>query len=89
MRGPVAVTVRGGAVVSRYYVSTGAPVSAAYAAAFPAVAGLFALVDAGIRSGVRPLEARYDPRLGYPTHFVVGDPATDALVTSVIDFRAE
>ena len=89
MSGPVVVTVRNGVVTERRYAASGAAVVPTYAALFPAVEGLFALVDAGVRSGARPLDARYDPTFGYPTRVVVGDPATDAPVTSVSGFGAE
>jgi hypothetical protein len=89
MSGPVVVTVRGGQVTARVYQRTGAPVTAAYAAVFPAVDGLFALVESGVRAGTRPAEVRYHPVLGYPTRVVFGDPATDAPVTEVTTFRAD
>lgn len=87
--GPVVVTVRDGVVTARRYAGTDAAVSASYAALFPDVEGLFALVDAGIRSGTRPLDARYDASFGYPIRIVVGDPAADAPVTAVVSFRVE
>lgn len=65
MSGPVVVTVRHGVVTGRRYAGTGAAVAPTYAELFPAVEGLFALVDAGVRSGARPLDARYDPTFGY------------------------
>jgi hypothetical protein len=88
MSGPVRVSVRNGVVESRLYVESGAAVSAQYAELFPAVEGLFALVDGGIRGSTRPLTARYDPTLGYPLQVAVGDPATDAPLYTVSDFRA-
>jgi len=87
--GPVVVTVRNGVVTSRRYVGTGAAVAASFAGAFPAVEGLFALVDAAVRSGTRPLDVRYHATFGYPTRIVMGDPAADGPVTSVSDFRSE
>jgi hypothetical protein len=87
MSGPVVVSVRAGVVESRQYVESGAAVAPQYAELFPAVEGLFALIDAGIRSGSRPLTARYDPALGYPTRFAIGDPATDAPLYTVSDLR--
>jgi hypothetical protein len=89
MSGPVVVTVRAGVVTARVYERTGAPVDPAYAGAFPAVEGLFALVEEGVRSGARPAEVRYHPSLGYPTRIVFGDPAADAPVTTVTAFRPE
>jgi hypothetical protein len=76
--GPVTVVVRNGVVESRTYVATGAAVAAQYASIFPAVEGLFAMIDDAIRSGTTPLTTRYDPTLGYPTRIALGDPAVDA-----------
>jgi hypothetical protein len=78
MAGPVTVTVRNGAVEARQYVSSGATVTSEYAQIFPAVEGLFTLIDDAIKSGTKPLTTRYDPTLGYPTRIALGDPAVDA-----------
>ena len=78
MAGPVTVTVRNGAVEARQYVSSGAAVTSEYAQIFPAVEGLFTLIDDAIKSGTKPLTTRYDPTLGYPTRIALGDPAVDA-----------
>ena len=88
MSGPVVVAVRDGAVESRHYARSGAAVTPEYAALFPTVEGLFALVDAAAREGITPLEVRYDVALGFPTYIALGDPATDAPAYSVSDFRA-
>ena len=45
MTGPVAVVVRGGVVESRQYVSSGASVAPQYASIFPAVEGLFTIIE--------------------------------------------
>ena len=76
--GPVTVVVRNGAVESRQYVSSGASVTAEYAPIFPAVEGLFTLIDGAIKNGTKPLTTEYDPTLGYPTPIALGDPAVDA-----------
>ena len=78
MTGPVAVVVRGGVVESRQYVSSGASVAPQYASIFPAVEGLFTIIDDAIRNGTRPLTTQYDPILGYPTRIALGNPAVDA-----------
>ena len=88
MSGPVTIMVRNGIVESRHYIQSGATVSSTYAELFPSVTGLFALLDAAVRDGALPLNARFDPRLGYPVRFTIGDPATDALVYAVSEFRA-
>jgi hypothetical protein len=89
MSGPVIVVVRNGTVTSRHYVQSGAAVGPQYAAVFPAVEGLFAIIDAGLREGVLPLDARYDAGLGYPIRIAVGDPNLDAPVYSVSELRPE
>ena len=76
--GPVTVVVRNGAVESRQYVSSGSSVAAQYAQIFPAVEGLFAIIDDAIKNGTKPLTTQYDPTLGYPTRIALGDPAVDA-----------
>lgn len=88
MSGPVTIVVRNGIVESRYYVQSGATVANTYAALFPTVTGLFSLLEAAVRDGTLPLRAQFDPALGYPVHFVIGDPATDAPVYTVSAFRA-
>ena len=89
MSGPTVVTVRHGTVTSRSYVNSGAAVGSTYAAQVPTVEGLFEIIERGIQDGVRPLSARYDAELGYPTRFSIGDPATDAPLYTVSDFRPE
>jgi hypothetical protein len=86
--GPVTVTVRNGAVESQQYVSSGAGVAPQYAPVFPAVEGLFAIIDDAIRNDTKPLTTKYDPTLGYPTRIALGDPAVDAPVYLVSDLRS-
>lgn len=88
MSGPVSVSVRSGVVESRQYTPSGASVATQYADAFPAVEGLFALIDQAIRNGTKPLTVEYDPTLGYPTRIALGDPAVDAPLYVVSDLRA-
>ena len=88
MSGPVEVAVRSGTVVSRHYVQSGAAVAPQYADLFPTVEGLFAIIDAAVRDGTRPLDARYEAALGYPSRVAIGDPATDAPVYSVSALRS-
>ena len=86
--GPVTVSVRNGVVESQQYVSSGATVAAQYAAIFPAVEGLFEIIDDAIRNDTKPLTIQYDPTLGYPTRIALGDPAVDAPLYIVSDLRA-
>ncbi|MEP7000978.1 MAG: DUF6174 domain-containing protein [bacterium] len=88
MSGPVTVVVRNGIVEWRHYVQSGATVANAYADAFPTVSGLFSLLDEAARNGTQPVSVQFDPRLGYPVHIVIGDPATDSPVYDVSAFRA-
>jgi hypothetical protein len=85
--GPVRVVVRNGVVESRQYLESGAAVAPQYAELFPAVEGLFSLIDSGIRDDSRPLSAQYDATLGYPIRFAIGDPAADAPLYIVSEFR--
>jgi hypothetical protein len=67
---PVRVTVVNGAVTSRVYVETNAPVPAADAAKFPAVEGLFDLVqDAFNRAGA--VSVSFDSTYGFPVSIVI------------------
>jgi hypothetical protein len=88
MSGPVRVAVRNGVVESRQYLESGAAVAPQYAELFPAVEGLFSLIDSGIRDDSRPLSAQYDATLGYPIRFAIGDPAADAPLYIVSEFQA-
>jgi hypothetical protein len=88
MSGPVIVSVRNGVVESRQYTQSGATVASRYADVFPAVEGLFTLIDDAIRNGTKPLTVEYDPALGYPTRIALGDPAVDAPLYIVSDLRA-
>lgn len=45
------------------------------------------LAAQAVRDGTRPLDVRYDARLGYPLRIVIGDPAVDAPVFTVSDFQ--
>lgn len=86
--GPVTVTVRNGAVESQQYVSSGASVAPQYAPIFPAVEGLFAIIDDAIKNDTKPLTTKYDPTLGYPTRIALGDPAVDAPLYLVSNLTA-
>ena len=62
--------------------------TAQYADIFPAVEGLFTIIDTAIKNGTKPLTTQYDPTLGYPTRIALGDPAVDAPLYLVSDLRA-
>lgn len=90
MSGPVVVTVRSGTVTSRQYTTSGAAVDARYAALFPAVEGLFAIIEAEIRAGTRPLDVQYDAARGYPIHIAAGNLSNDAgVIYTVTDLHPE
>lgn len=85
--GSVRVTVRSKSVESRVYASSGAPVTAQYASAFPSIEELFVMIDEAIRRGAS-VQVKYDPTLGYPTRFAEGDPAADAPLWVLSGFEA-
>jgi Family of unknown function (DUF6174) len=68
--GPFAITVRGGAVASVVYVSTGAAV-VPVAERHPTVDGLFAVVEATLERNPDRLTIDYDSELGYPRRIEV------------------
>ena len=63
---PVRVTVIGGEVTERRYVTTDQPVPETLAELYPGVPGLFALVADAYHRADR-VDARFDPELGFPT----------------------
>lgn len=65
--GPVRVSVRNGAVVSRRYVRTGVDVPASYVERFPDVEGLFSAILAAHARHASTVDVRYDDALGFPT----------------------
>ena len=68
---PVVVTVRKGAVESRRYESTGAPVPAEYAELFPPVEGLFEIIHSAQRDGAARIAVSYDRDYGYPSRIEI------------------
>lgn len=90
MSGPVAIVVRNGTVTARHYVRSGAAVDSGHAASFPAIEGLFEIIEKEIRAGTKPLDVRYDAALGYPTRIVAGNVSVDAgVIYAVTEFRPE
>lgn len=67
---PVRVTVENGTVVSRIIISTGDPVGG-LASEYPAVPGLFALIEDARRNSAYSIIVEYHPTLGYPTQIIL------------------
>jgi hypothetical protein len=63
---PVRVTVVGGNVVSRVYLDSGEPVPQERAASYPAVPGLFDLLDEANHRGAS-INVTFDQQYGFPT----------------------
>jgi hypothetical protein len=64
---PVVVEVRGGEVVSRTYQDSGQPVSTTYEGLWPAVEGVFDIIQDAIDREAHRIEVEYDPELRHPT----------------------
>ena len=87
---PVVIVVRSGVVESRRFSDTGADVSPALAASFPAVDGLFGVVSDAIERNAFALSANYDPTLGYPRYISIDYNAQvvdDETAYSVLSFK--
>jgi hypothetical protein len=65
-RGPVKVTVQDGVVEGRAYVSSGTAVDPELEDLFPAVTGLFDLIEQAIEAAAFRIEVTYDPATGLP-----------------------
>jgi hypothetical protein len=63
----VEIGVANGVVVSRTYVQSGQPVTAQYASLFPAMEGVFDLIEDALDRGADRIEVSYDSRYGHPT----------------------
>jgi hypothetical protein len=77
---PVEITVQGGVVVSRTYVQSGQPVTGQYTTLFPAMEGVFEVIEDALDRGVDRIEVTYDGRYGYPT-----DATFDYILNAVDD----
>jgi hypothetical protein len=64
---PVVVTVQGGQVVSRTYATTGQPVNVPDPSWWPAIDGLFDIIEDARNRNAPVADAGYDPVFGYPT----------------------
>ena len=88
----VLVSVREGSVTSRTYVSTGAQVSAQYASLFPAVEGIFLIVDDALTRNAYKLDVTYDATYGFPVSIdvdYVHQVADDELTVQLSGFVAK
>lgn len=74
---PVTIEVRGGRVHRVVSRETGSVVADPNLR-WPTIPELFEIVAEAREGGSGPVEVRYDPRLGYPTHIQTGTLANDA-----------
>jgi hypothetical protein len=91
VHGPVEVVVRDGVVQSRRDVATDRLLDAQMADAYPAVEGLFELIDRAITQGAVRVEVTFDPVRGYPRQIILdhrADMADDEVVVTVSEFGA-
>ena len=87
---PVVVSVRNGVVESRTYEDTGADVSNELAQLFPAIDGLFAIVDDAVARKADSISADYDQTLGFPVRVAIDYVklvADEELTFTVRDFK--
>lgn len=77
IRDKVRVTVENGRVTAARKVSDDDWMPETFWVAFPTVDRLFAQIEEALRGGT-PVEARYDPALGYPVDVTIGTLADDA-----------
>ena len=90
-RGPVKVTVQDGVVEGRAYVSSDTAVDPELEDLFPAVIGLFDLIEQAIEAAAFRIEVTYDPATGLPLDvFIDYDQqlADDELGFSVVELPA-
>ena len=64
---PVRITVRDGVIVSRIIVLTEDPLPAQYAASYPDVPGLFAVIEHARANGADAVDTAFDESYGFPT----------------------
>ncbi|MEJ2153646.1 MAG: DUF6174 domain-containing protein [Gemmatimonadota bacterium] len=69
--GPVTVRVRNGEIVSHTYTKTGMPVPEQYAVFFPAVEGLFDVIQESIESNTDHMTVTYDSNTGAPVEIFI------------------
>ncbi|MEP6621274.1 MAG: DUF6174 domain-containing protein [bacterium] len=86
----VVVSVRNGSVESRKYEDTGADVPGTFSALYPAVEGLFAIVNDAVARKAESIQATYDPSRGFPVQIDITNmrnAADDGLSVTVRDFK--
>jgi hypothetical protein len=75
---PVTVEVRAGRIERVLSRDTGADLFSDPNLHWYTISDLFDLISEAQRNDTEPLEVRYDPELGYPTHIEIGSLAADA-----------
>jgi Family of unknown function (DUF6174) len=70
-RGPVRIRVVGRDAVERVYVADGSDVPSAFASDFPAVEGLFDIIEDAIDRNAHRIDVTYDPETGVPLDFFI------------------
>lgn len=70
-RGPARVVVQNGVVVEQVYVDTGDPVVTQFADLFPAVEGLFDILESAYQQDAADVQVTYDPDTGVPIDFSI------------------
>ena len=86
---PVIVAVRAGAIESRRYADTGLAIDPRFASLFPAVEGLFAVVDDAVARHAAQLDVQYDAVRGFPVRISIDyikNAVDDEIVYLVSDF---
>ncbi len=87
---PVIVAVRAGVVESRRYADTGLAIDPRFASSFPAVEGLFAVVDDAVARKAALLDVQYDAVRGFPVRIsidYISNALDDEITYLVSDFK--
>jgi hypothetical protein len=69
--GPVRISVRNGVVTARVYVDTGQPVASVFWDIFPAIDGVFDIVQKAIDREAADLRTSYDSGMYFPNEIVI------------------
>ena len=83
IRDELEIVVENGRMTSARRTKDGDWVAETFWVAFPTVEELFDAIEKARREGT-PVEARYDPELGYPTDVTIGTMANDAGVRHIL-----
>ena len=87
---PVIVAVRAGVVESRRYADTGLAIDPRFTSLFPAVEGLFAIVDDAVARNAAQLDVQYDAERGFPVRIAIDylkNAIDDEITYVVTDFK--